>query len=583
MRRTSSSKQNVVIESLEGRTLMAGTPLGVSTASYMGGTQLRVQGTAGDDDITVSRAPGGVLVTNGAWATTVLGTFKSLLVDAGNGNDAVAVAADLAVAAILYGGAGNDDLTGGAGHDRLYGGLGANVLDGSAGDDVLVTIGGQGTDLLAGGLGDDSFWLDDAAGEQIADASAAEMLGGRVHRVAGFMTGPQSDTTVNTDGTTASVSLSKEERLAEKQRRAAEKRQQKLLKLQQKLLARQAKLERKRQERENRKNNRKDLTPAPQPAPAPTPTPEPAPAPEPEPMPEPQPEPTPEPEPQPEPQPEPTPEPEPAPAPEPINDITPAPAPQSGDRDLLGQNYADPASPYATRNFAGRPLFADAGPTAADVNQGSVGDCYYLAALAAIADTDASHIRQSVVDLGDGTYAVRFVNPDETTVYIRVDADLPTYNGGTNPVYADFGKQGSMWVAIMEKAFAYFRTTEFTYASLSSGWMDEASDALGIASRSRYSATSGQTLLETIAAELGAGKAVTYAAGVIVDGAPLVGYHAYSVEAVGYDANGVVSTLVLRNPWGVDGAGYDGLNDGYVTVTAAQAHACLLGITAAVV
>lgn len=571
-----TSSRNIVIEALEARALMSGGPLGISETSYLGGTQLRVMGTADGDDITVSPAPGGLLVRNGDWSTVKLGTYKSVRVEAGAGNDAVAIAAELAVSAILYGGAGDDRLTGGAGDDRLYGGLGANTLDGGGGDDVLVTIGGRAADLLTGGAGDDAFWLDADPAEQVTDLSAAELAGGRAHRVAGFVTGPQSDASVMSGGVAAaSADGSKAERQAKKQQAAAVKRQQKMLRLQQKLLNRQAKLERRSLERDSRKNNARFVTPAPAPLPAPVPEPVPAPVPAPIPAPAPAPPPTPE------------PAPLPTPAPRVVLEtyVPSAPEPQSGPNDLVAQNYADPSttSAYATyRSFAGRPLFGDAGPLAEDVKQGAIGNCYYLATLAAVAKLDPGRIRQSVVDLGDGTYAVQFER-DGAKVYVRVDADLPTWGGGDSLAYAGFGAQGSMWVAVMEKAFSYFRTRELSYGSQSFGWMSEGSNALGLASRSQYSATSGRALLQSMASELAAGKAVTYAVGVVAAGAPLTGYHAYSAVSVGYDAQGAPSTLLLFNPWGIDGAGNDGANDGYVTLTAAQAHASLLGFTAATV
>jgi hypothetical protein len=43
------------------------------------------------------------------------------------------------------------------------------------------------------------------------------------------------------------------------------------------------------------------------------------------------------------------------------------------------------------------------------------------------------------------------------------------------------------------------------------------------------------------------------------------------------DADGGFVSLVLRNPWGSDGAGNDGANDGVVTVTLDQANAAFLG------
>ena len=541
---------------------MAGAPLGIGEASYLGGTQLRVTGTADADEISVSPVAGGVLVRNGDWSTVKFGAFKSLRVDAGAGNDSVTLAAELTVSAILYGSAGDDRLTGGAGNDRLYGGLGANDLFGGGGDDVLVTIGGQAADVLTGGAGDDAFWLDADPAEHVTDLSPAELAGGRAHRVAGFITGVESNASATSNGVSAvGADLSKAERQARKQRAAVEKRQRKMLKLQQKLIDRQAKLDQKRLDREGRKDNEKYLAPAPGPAPQPEPAPTPTPAP--------------------------TPAPGPAPAPlpegEPTVDVTWASEPQAGPNDLVGQNYADPSttSAYATyRSFAGRPLFGDAGPVAEDVNQGAIGNCYYLATLAAVARLDPGRIRQSVVDLGDGTYAVQF-DRDGDKVYVRVDADLPAWGGGDSLAYAGFGAQGSMWVAVMEKAFSYFRTRELSYGSQSWGWMSEGADALGIASRSRFSATSGQNLLQSLASELTSGKAVTYAAGEVGAGAPLIAYHAYTAVSVGYDSQGNPSTLLLLNPWGVDGAGSDGSNDGYVTVTAAQALASLLGFTAA--
>ena len=58
--------------------------------------------------------------------------------------------------------------------------------------------------------------------------------------------------------------------------------------------------------------------------------------------------------------------------------------------------------------------------------------------------------------------------------------------------------------------------------------------------------------------------------------APLIGSHAYEVVST----NG--TTVVLRNPWGVDGAGHDSnVNDGYVTVTAAQLFASQMGVVSA--
>lgn len=53
--------------------------------------------------------------------------------------------------------------------------------------------------------------------------------------------------------------------------------------------------------------------------------------------------------------------------------------------------------------------------------------------------------------------------------------------------------------------------------------------------------------------------------------APLVMCHMYSVASVARNAYGIITSIVLRNPWGVDGVGNDSNRyDGLVTVTPAQ-------------
>ncbi len=50
------------------------------------------------------------------------------------------------------------------------------------------------------------------------------------------------------------------------------------------------------------------------------------------------------------------------------------------------------------------------------------------------------------------------------------------------------------------------------------------------------------------------------------------------------NASGVATGLVLRNPWGVDGAGNDANpNDGYVTINGTQALGSMIGVVSAYV
>jgi hypothetical protein len=485
MRRSSS-----IIEALEGRRMLAGSPLGVGEAAYLGGVQLRLQGTAEADAIIVTRTADGLLVTNGDWSATFGGSYKSLRIDAGAGNDAVTLDPSVDVDAVLYGGAGNDSLTGGSGNDRLYGGVGANTLAGGAGDDVLVSLGGANTDRVTGDAGRDSFWADPVSSKEIiTDASAEEYATGSIHRVGSYFSGTNKpESGVKKVKATVDGGKSAKASKAPKARKAAK------------------------------------------PAKVPTPSP----------------------------------------------------------MDLLGQDLVDPA---VTPNLAGtvtyerfddRPLFSEQGPSADDVFQGYVGDCYFLSVLSSVADVDATEIRETVVDLGDGTYCVQFTKAGKN-VYLRVDNELPTFTDVDTLPYAGLGAQDSMWVAVVEKAYALFRTGAGTYQSIESGWMGEAYSALGLSSTSSYYSSSASSLLNAMDRDLRAGKSVTFAVGTPDEDSNLVGYHAYTVVEVVKNAKGVPTEIRLRNPWGnMDGnTTTDGVHDGYVTVTAQQAFNSSLGYASA--
>jgi hypothetical protein len=247
-------------------------------------------------------------------------------------------------------------------------------------------------------------------------------------------------------------------------------------------------------------------------------------------------------------------------------------------KELNSARLRDPKQTNASYTFApfsNRPLFSDAGPSIEDVKQGAAGDCYYLAALASVAKTNATIIRNSVVDLGDGTYAVRFFSGNSQQ-YVRVDNDPATspYDR-SRPAYAKLGADNSMWVAVMEKAFCYFRANKGTYSSIESGLMDESFRTMGLKTTTTNKATDATTNLQNIKALLDAGQAVTTAIYGFPEGLNLVSYHAYTVDAVITNDDGSLS-IRLRNPWGVDNyTSTDGANDGYVTLTATQAFSAM--------
>ena len=74
---------------------------------------------------------------------------------------------------------------------------------------------------------------------------------------------------------------------------------------------------------------------------------------------------------------------------------------------LKGLDHPAAANGYASYKTASGSLFVD-GPSVNDMDQGGVGDCYLIATLGAIADTDASSIQNMFIDNGDNTWTVRF-------------------------------------------------------------------------------------------------------------------------------------------------------------------------------
>ena len=68
----------------------------------------------------------------------------------------------------------------------------------------------------------------------------------------------------------------------------------------------------------------------------------------------------------------------------------------------------EPPSDLSELDFAALRPYRRA-PTYEDVNQGYLGDCYFLSALGEIALKDPSAIESMITSNGNGTYGVRFM------------------------------------------------------------------------------------------------------------------------------------------------------------------------------
>jgi hypothetical protein len=217
---------------------------------------------------------------------------------------------------------------------------------------------------------------------------------------------------------------------------------------------------------------------------------------------------------------------------------------------FLGNDRPDAAGTY---RYTQGSLF-QGGISINDVNQGAVGDCYFMATLGALAVDKPTTIQNMFIDNGDGTFTVRFMK-NGVADYVTVDRYLPTYANGT-AIYAGWNgganteTNNELWVALAEKAYAQVnesgwigRDNTNSYSGLNGGWMDTVMNQItGLGTSSKYVSSMTKTELINL---LNSNKLLT--AGFVHGGGfGVVNSHAYTVT--GY--NGTTGKFFLHNPWG---------------------------------
>jgi hypothetical protein len=100
----------------------------------------------------------------------------------------------------------------------------------------------------------------------------------------------------------------------------------------------------------------------------------------------------------------------------------------------------------ATNNDPGFDLF--------DIQQGTAGDCYLLAAVAGVAMVADVAFNKMFVANGDRTWGVRFFDAQDKPHWVTVNDSLVVASqGSTAPLYAQV-TTGELWVPLLEKAYA---------------------------------------------------------------------------------------------------------------------------------
>jgi hypothetical protein len=201
-----------------------------------------------------------------------------------------------------------------------------------------------------------------------------------------------------------------------------------------------------------------------------------------------------------------------------------------------------------------------------DVEQGAVGDCYFLASLGAVARQSPDRIQNMFTDNNDGSFTVRFF-VDGQENYVTVDRFLPTNPNGTF-VYANNSSgltyqdsRNELWVALAEKAYAQLNQEApgliLPLPGLGNIGQDGSNTYQGIAGGFANQALNHITGLNTsirllnlftisqMVTDFNQGRMVVLGTDE-PDNPDVAGRHAYTL--VSYDAN--TGYFGLYNPWG---------------------------------
>lgn len=203
------------------------------------------------------------------------------------------------------------------------------------------------------------------------------------------------------------------------------------------------------------------------------------------------------------------------------------------------------------------------------INQGTIGDCYFLSALGSVAANDPESIRDMIEDNGDGTYTVTFPgDPDNPiTVDAPTEAELSLYVRS---------EEHGIWPAVLEKAYGDWKgdTTIPQEAADGGDKIDKGIEILTGRDTDIWTIKDHSTeeLDEMLTEAFDNGDSIVVNVRDNPDdprGGDLPTHHAYSV--IGYDPE--TGTVTIRNPWGhgelkdENGRALDGANDGVFTVS----------------
>jgi len=205
-------------------------------------------------------------------------------------------------------------------------------------------------------------------------------------------------------------------------------------------------------------------------------------------------------------------------------------------------------------------LFGPLGaPQISDIEQGQVGDCYFMSAMETTALQDPSLIKAMIQTNGNGTWGVDFqVNGHDD--YVTVNDQLVTNSGGSELFAATLNDD--MWAPLLEKAYVELNTQ--TASVNYSGGHVNSYDTISGGADNGVTAITGQSMqmlsvysgmsdsaaaadFNAVVAAFQAGQDVMFSTDSNSStSGNWVNDHMFAVTGV----NAAAGTLTISNPWG---------------------------------
>ncbi|CBE68371.1 MAG: hypothetical protein F9K13_02590 [Candidatus Methylomirabilis oxygeniifera] len=228
-----------------------------------------------------------------------------------------------------------------------------------------------------------------------------------------------------------------------------------------------------------------------------------------------------------------------------------------------GPQYTPPGSEWADPGD-----YFEEGAEFLDPVQGGLGDCYFIAALSAVAWSRPYVIalRQRATGTNQQDFLDRIDFYSNGTKSMEVTERVPLVKGTHAWIYARSAEAGEIWPAVYEKAFAKWKTNDTTdepnYGPISGGWPVQATTELtnlagvtktcsALTADQVWSSVRSNCLSYRTINPMTAWTFCVTPAPVDYTGTGIVGYHAYTILGWAFVNN--IRYIVLRNPWGHNG------------------------------